>query len=54
MAERRPLIDCGGEVRQLTARDAAVAVPFRSLPQHERRILLLLREAAPKGRPRKV
>jgi hypothetical protein len=43
MASRRPLTDSEGEVRELTAKDLAVAVPFSALPEAEREMLSSLR-----------
>jgi len=54
MANRKPLIDSRGEVRELTAQDAAKAVPFEALPESERKMLLSLRKRGPQKAPRKV
>jgi uncharacterized protein (DUF4415 family) len=54
MANRRELTDPDGEVRELTAQDAAVAVPFSALPEAERRALLAIRRRGPQRTPRKV
>ena len=54
MANRKPLIDSQGEVRELTAQDAAKAAPFAALPESERRMLLSLRKRGPQRTPRKV
>ena len=54
MANRRPLTDAAGEVRELTAADAAVAVPFSALPEGERKMLQSLRRRGPQKAPRKV
>ena len=43
MAKRKPLTDAEGEVRELTAKDAAVAKSFSELPQAEQEMLLSLR-----------
>ena len=43
MAKRKPLTDAEGEVRELTAGDAAMAKPFSALPQAEQEMLLSLR-----------
>jgi hypothetical protein len=43
MGSRKPLTDQEGEVRELTARDAAEAVPFSTLPKAERRMLFSIR-----------
>ncbi len=54
MANRRPLTDSEGEVRELTAKDASEAVPFSSLPEAERNVLQSLRKRGPQKAPRKV
>jgi uncharacterized protein (DUF4415 family) len=54
MAKRKPLTDAKGEVRELTAEDAARAVPFSALPKAERKMLLSLRKRGPQKAPRKV
>lgn len=54
MASRKPLTNADGEVRELTARDAAAAVPFSALPEAERKMLLSLRKRGPQKAPRKV
>ncbi len=54
MAKRKPLTDAKGEVRELTAEDAAHAVPFSALPEAERKMLLSLRKRGPQKAPRKV
>jgi len=54
MANRKPLTDAEGEVRELTARDAAHAVPFDALPESEKKILLSLRRRGPQKAPKKV
>jgi len=54
MANRRPLTDEEGEVRELTSRDAATAVPFAALPENERKTLLSLRRRGPQKAPRKM
>ena len=54
MANRKPLIDQDGEVRELTAQDAAESVPFSALPAAERKVLLNLRRRGPQKTPRKV
>jgi uncharacterized protein (DUF4415 family) len=54
MAKRKPLTDARGEVRELTERDAATAVPFSALPAEERAILRSLRGRGPQKAPRKV
>ncbi len=42
MTNCKILTDSEGEVRELTARDAAEAVAFSALPEAERRVLLKL------------
>jgi uncharacterized protein (DUF4415 family) len=54
MAKRKPLTDADGEVRELTAADAASAKPFWSLPESERKMLLSLRRRGPQKASRKV
>ena len=44
MANRKPLIDDEGEVRELTAADFKRAVPFSALPKDEQAKLLSLRQ----------
>jgi uncharacterized protein (DUF4415 family) len=54
MAKRKPLTDVDGEVRELTAADAAEATPFSALPAAEQNMLLALRKRGPQRTPRKV
>jgi len=54
MANLKSLTDDEGEVRELTAKDAAKAVPFSSLPNAEQEMLLKLRRRGPQKAPRKV
>jgi len=54
MAKHKPLTDDEGEVRELTAADAAAAKPFSALPEAEQRVLLSLRKRGPQRAPRKV
>jgi uncharacterized protein (DUF4415 family) len=54
MSKRKPLTDAEGEVRELTAEDAAIARPFTELPQAEREMLLSLRRRGPQKAPRKI
>ncbi len=54
MAKRRRLTDAEGEVRNLTAADAALAKPFSALPRTEQETLLSLRKRGPQKAPRKV
>jgi|GEM_PF-3553306 hypothetical protein len=42
MANRKPLIDEDGEVREITAEDAALFKPFSTLPKTEQKMLLSL------------
>jgi uncharacterized protein (DUF4415 family) len=54
MANRKPLIDEDGEVREVTAEDVALFRPFSALPVAEKRILLNLRKRGPQKTPKKV
>jgi len=54
MANRKTLTNSEGEVRELTARDAADAVTFSALPVEEREMLLKLRKRGPQKTPKKV
>jgi uncharacterized protein (DUF4415 family) len=54
MANRRPLIDEDGEVREITAEDVARFKPFSALPVAERKMLLKLRKRGPQKTPKKV
>jgi uncharacterized protein (DUF4415 family) len=54
MANRKPLIDEDGEVREITAEDVALFEPFSQLPEGERKMLLKLRRRGPQKAPRKV
>jgi uncharacterized protein (DUF4415 family) len=54
MANRKPLIDEDGEVREITAGEAALFKPFSTLPKAEQRMLLNLRRRGPQKTPRKV
>jgi len=54
MANRKPLIDEDGEVREITAEDVALFKPFSALPEAERNVLLKLRRRGPQKAPRKV
>jgi uncharacterized protein (DUF4415 family) len=51
---RKPLTDADGEVRELTAADAAEAASFSSLPATEQEMLLSLRKRGRQKAPRKV
>jgi uncharacterized protein (DUF4415 family) len=53
-SNRKPLTNSGGEVRELTAQDAAEAVAFSALPEAEQKMLLSLRKRGPQKAPRKV
>lgn len=54
MANRKPLIDEDGEVREITAEDVALFKPFSALPAAERKMLLKLRKRGPQKTPKKV
>ena len=54
MANRKPLIDEGGEVREVTAEEVALFKPFSALPETEQKTLLGLRKRGPQKTPRKV
>jgi uncharacterized protein (DUF4415 family) len=54
MANRKPLIDEDGEVREVTAEEVALFKPFSSLPETEQKMLLNLRNRGPQKTPRKV
>ncbi len=54
MANRKPLTDTEGEVRELTAHDAADAVAFAALPKDEQKMLLSLRRRGPQKAPKKI
>lgn len=54
MANRRPLTDHEGEVREVTSKDIVAAVPFSALPGAEREMLSSLRRRGPQKSPRKV
>jgi uncharacterized protein (DUF4415 family) len=54
MANRKPLIDEEGEVREITAEDVARFKPFSTLPVAERKMLLKLRKRGPQKTPKKV
>ena len=54
MANRKPLIDEDGEVREITAGDVALFKPFSALPEAEQKMLLKLRKRAPQKTPKKV
>jgi len=54
----KPLTNSDGEVRELTAQDAAAAVPFSALPEVEQKMLQSIqkegRKRGPQKSPRKV
>jgi uncharacterized protein (DUF4415 family) len=54
MANRKPLIDDGGEVREITAEDVVLFKPFSALPKAEQKVLLNLRRRGPQKSPKKV
>jgi uncharacterized protein (DUF4415 family) len=54
MADRKPLIDEDGEVREIAAEDVASFKPFSALPAAERKVLLKLRKRGPQKSPKKV
>jgi len=54
MANRKPLIDEDGEVREITSADVASFKPFSALPQAEQRVLLKLGKRGPQKAPKKV
>ena len=54
MANRKPLIDDDGEVREITAQDVALFKPFSALPAAERKMLLKLGKRGPQKAPKKV
>ncbi len=54
MANRKPLIDENGEVREITAKDVTSFKPFSVLPVAERRVLLKLGKRGPQKAPKKV
>jgi RHH-type rel operon transcriptional repressor/antitoxin RelB len=54
MANRKPLIDEDGEVREITAKDADLFKPFATLPAAERKTLLKLGKRGPQKAPQKA
>lgn len=54
MADRKPLIDDDGEVREATAQDVPLFKPFSVLPEAEQKMLLNLRKRGPQKSPKKV
>jgi uncharacterized protein (DUF4415 family) len=54
MANRKPLIDEDGEVREIRAEDVDLFKPFAALPKGEQKMLLKLRKRGPQRAPKKV
>ena len=54
MANRKPLIDDEGEVREIKAEDIALFQPFSALPKREQKLLLNLRKRGPQKAPKKI
>jgi uncharacterized protein (DUF4415 family) len=54
MANRKPLIDDDGEVREITSEDVARFKPFSALPAAEQRVLLKLRRRGRQKTPKKI
>jgi uncharacterized protein (DUF4415 family) len=54
MANRKPLTNNEGEVRELTFADFSAAAPFADLPEAERAMLASLRRRGPQKAPRKI
>ena len=54
MANRKPLIDEDGEVREITAEDVVLFKPFSTLPAAERKMLQKLGKRGPQKAPKKV
>jgi uncharacterized protein (DUF4415 family) len=54
MANRKPLVDEDGEVREITAADFSLFKPFSALPSAEQKVLLNLRKRGPQKAPKKV
>jgi len=54
MANRKPLINENGEVREITSEDVARFKPFSALPAAEQKVLLKLRKRGPQKAPKKV
>jgi hypothetical protein len=51
MANRKPLTDEDGEVRELTAEDLAQMIPFSSLPQELQSLLSESKQIKPDAKP---
>jgi uncharacterized protein (DUF4415 family) len=54
MANRKPLIDEDGEIREITAENVALFKPFSALPTAEQRVLLSVRKRGPQKAPKKI
>lgn len=54
MANRKPLTDEDGEVREIQAGDVALFKPFATLPKREQKVLLNLRKRGPQKAPKKI
>jgi len=54
MANRKPLTDRDGEVREITAEDVALFKPFSALPEAEQKMLRKLGKRGPQKAPKKV
>ena len=54
MANRKPLIDEDGEIREIRSEDVARFKPFSALPASEQTVLLKLRKRGPQKAPKKV
>jgi uncharacterized protein (DUF4415 family) len=54
MANRKPLIDDEGEIREVTAEDVARFKPFSSLPAAEQKVLAKFGKRGPQKAPLKV
>jgi uncharacterized protein (DUF4415 family) len=54
MANRKPLIDDDGEVREIRVADVAAFEPFSALPETEQKMLQKLRRRGPQKTPKKV
>jgi uncharacterized protein (DUF4415 family) len=54
MANRKPLTDRDGEVREITAEDVALFKPFSGVPEAEQKMLRKLGKRGPQKAPKKV
>jgi uncharacterized protein (DUF4415 family) len=54
MANRKPLLDRDGEVREIRAEDVGLFKPFSALPETEQKMLLKLRRRGPQKAPKKI